>query len=132
MLSRSTSCPYRGICPLTAFLDTLAPPRRSGKIQATTVVLCLTILALFASTTAYMVVSFLYYQSSTLQSLILSGIELWSEGDFPLNFPVQRPLKLVTDYSELQPCASTGTLTLNVRLPAPECSLPPLTSLRSA
>ena len=47
--------------------------RHTGKIRLTTVVLCLTIFALFTSTTIYTVTSIIFYLSNLLNAFVSSG-----------------------------------------------------------
>ena len=42
----------------------------------------------------------------------MAGRILWNADD-----PIEGPLKLVKDYSQIQGCASTVALTINVRVP---------------
>ncbi|PIL29565.1 hypothetical protein GSI_08201 [Ganoderma sinense ZZ0214-1] len=87
--------------------------------QPNSIILCLTIFALFASTTAYMVTCMLSCQSIFLKSFISSGYALWSKSsnadvtafsDGPLK---QTPGK---DYTMIHSCASTAAITTNITL----------------
>ena len=81
--------------------------------QPTTIVLCLTILALFASTTVYVVTSILQCQWYFLSTLA-NGYSLW-----PSSPPVIRPSPELLPGNSGEPvlvgaCASAATLTVNV------------------
>ncbi len=95
-------------------------PSIRKQTTTTSIVLCLTILALFASTTTYMVTCMLSCQYVFLKAFISSGYALWSY-NVDLKFP-DGPSRLVKDYSRLHSCGSTAAITINVRLPL-QCAL---------
>ena len=80
------------------------------------ITLCLTILALLTSTTIYVVIFVLSYQSDFLRSFITSGRYLWlpPSNSTAVDYPVDGPLQLVGDYAQLESCAGTVALTINV------------------
>ena len=79
----------------------------------TTIVLCLALLVLFASTTIHVTTNVLFHLSNILSDVITSKSSLWSYGGYVemRGFPAQ----VVKDYSRAQACASTAALTVNVR-----------------
>lgn len=88
--------------------------RRNPKAQPTAVALCLTIIALFASTTTHVVATLLRYQTTLLNTVLTTNV-LWSY-DVPIDTLWQTKV-VVKDYSPIQSCAGTVALTINVRLP---------------
>lgn len=100
--------------------------RRSGKIQPTAVILCLTILALFTSTTIYVVAYFFYYHTFLMSEFLSAAENLWS---FDLSSATPPPQWSYPDDAVqalfhsiwVQACGSAATLTVNVRLPQTSC-----------
>ena len=97
------------VYPLTS---TNASGRRTstGRIRVPAIVLALTILALFTSTTIYLVYTILMVKSSILNDLLFSPNLLWSLPYGSLELP-KTPFK---DYTLDQQCAGTLALTINV------------------
>ena len=85
--------------------------RRSRRIPPTAIILSSAILILFASTTIYMVTTILFYLSQFLGNL--KGADLYTDGGGVVNAV---PEYLGNRDSPLHACASTATLTINVRL----------------
>ena len=79
----------------------------------TTIVLCLALLGLFASTTIHVITNILFHLSNILSDVVTSKASLWSYGGYVemRGFPAD----VVKDYSRAQACASTAALTVNVR-----------------
>ena len=96
--------------------------RHTGKVRPTTVVLCLTILALFTSTTIYTVTSIIFYLSNFLNAFVSSGGTLWAYSS-PVDFSAVPPTLLQENLAtaRLWACASPATLTTNVRLISSRC-----------
>ena len=86
--------------------------RTRKRTPPTAVILSLTILALFTSTTIYMIASILFYLSQLLTKI--AGLDLYYVED---ELSIDMAAAFVKDYSPLHACASTATLTTNVRLP---------------
>ncbi|PIL33724.1 hypothetical protein GSI_04349 [Ganoderma sinense ZZ0214-1] len=91
--------------------------QHTRKIRRTTIVLCLTILALFTSTTIYTITSIIFYLSTLLNAVISSGGSLWSYSS-PVDFSAVPPTLLQHSLAtaRLQACAGPATLTINVIL----------------
>ena len=85
-------------------------------------ILCLTIIALFASTTIYNVNYTLFYQSVLSMNYIKSGRALWTpSSSAAIEYPTD-PLELVKDCSGLtDQCGCTATLTVNVSVSLSRC-----------
>ena len=111
----------RCVLPIQAHLNVslltlLRGIRRGKRARCSAIVLCLMSLGLFASTTTYVVVFVLSHQSDFLRAFIMSGQALWLPHGGPVvNYPVEGPLGLVRDYSELEVCVGTTALAINVR-----------------
>ena len=85
--------------------------------RPTSIVLCLTIFALFASTTIFSVNYTLFNQSLLLTDYIKSSRALWTAADHDAAIEYwysTDPLKLVKDYSGLTDCGCTAALTVNI------------------
>ncbi|KAI1786143.1 hypothetical protein LXA43DRAFT_1034827 [Ganoderma leucocontextum] len=106
-----------GVLTILSMLSIWALTRRGStrKQRPTTIVLCLTILALFTSTTVYVVTCILSCQFVFLKAFISSGYALWSYNGIDIKFP-DGPSKLVKDYSRIHSCASTAAITINITL----------------
>ncbi|KAM5537901.1 hypothetical protein V8D89_008377 [Ganoderma adspersum] len=91
--------------------------QHTGKIRPTTIVLCLTILALFTSTTIYTVTSIILYLSNFLNAFVSSGGTLWAYSS-PIDFSAVPPTLLQDSLAtaRLRACAAPATLTINVIL----------------
>ncbi len=77
--------------------------------------LSLTILALFTSTTTYLVVTIIFYQAYFLQAFLWAGYELWFQGIDVRGFTDQSPIFLLKSSQSWPPfCARTVTFTINV------------------
>ena len=102
-----------------------APIRGDGKAQVPSIVLALTLLALFTSTTVNFVYTILAVQSSML-NLLISVVEvLLPLSPAQIDFP--RPELLFKDYGFAQECAWTSALSVNVgQLPSPHFLATPL------
>ena len=93
--------------------------RRYKKIRPTAVTLSITILALYASTTIYVVTSILEYQSYFLESFLYSYGSVWTSSPALsiafLDIPGQSSLNLDAP-SLVKQCTSAATLTVNVSI----------------
>ncbi|PIL28972.1 hypothetical protein GSI_09019 [Ganoderma sinense ZZ0214-1] len=83
------------------------------KTQVTTIILSLTIFALFTSTTIYTVTSILSTQTVFSFDLIYAGPSLWTNSNLYFAPDV---IAFVEDYTQLNYCSSTAALTLNITL----------------
>ena len=93
---------------------------RRRKTQAATIILSLTILTLFTSTTMFVVVTFIYNETSPLDGFlpVPSGGKLWSF-DPPVDFDYPRSIgDLQKDYTSLYQRTGTTALMINVCLPS--------------
>ena len=86
--------------------------RSSRKTRHTTVILSLTIFALFFSMTIYAVTWLLSTQSGSLMSLITSGIVLLHGCNIYMG--IDSLQQRVEDYTQLQSRTGTAALTINV------------------
>ena len=93
--------------------------RRVRRAQVSAIMLSLTILALFGSTTAYLAITVVSYQANFLQTFLWSGYELWFQGT-DVGLPLSNngaPIPLIKPSQDWPPfCARTATFTINVRL----------------
>ena len=107
---------------LTFFSEYRCRIRRSEYSRTrrlTSIVLCLTTFALFASTTIFSVNYTLFNQSFLLTDYIKSSRAMWtSAAAVEYRYPTD-PLKLVKDYSGLTDCGCTAALTVNVSSASP-------------
>ncbi|PIL28049.1 hypothetical protein GSI_09801 [Ganoderma sinense ZZ0214-1] len=93
--------------------------QRNGRIHRATVILCLTILALFSSTTVYTVTTILRYQADTIASFVYSSEAIWSYST-PIDSSGVPPE--LADYEglfearRLHACTSATTLAVNIVL----------------
>ena len=100
-------------------MRSVIPRRRgTGRIQPTAIILSLTVLALFSSTTLYVAICILYYQYDFLNFFVRSGELLWTGSVYFAGRP-DRPLGVTgtLNIPMLQACVGSATLTLNVRFP---------------
>ncbi|PIL32081.1 hypothetical protein GSI_06786 [Ganoderma sinense ZZ0214-1] len=93
--------------------------RRNGRIRRTTVVLCLTILALFTSTTVYMITTILRYQADAIAYYFYSSQAIWSYS-MPIDSlgvpPELADYQGLFEARRLHACTSATTLAINVVL----------------
>ena len=87
-------------------------------MQPTVIVLCLTILVLFASTTTYVVTSILNYYATWMDDLLGMTPYMWFSvnTDECWNYPLDITPGWTNSIEWVQACGSPATLTTNVRL----------------
>ncbi|PIL28060.1 hypothetical protein GSI_09812 [Ganoderma sinense ZZ0214-1] len=104
-----------GLLTILSVWSLYALTQRGGGVQPTAIVLSLTILALLASTTIYMIISILSWQTDFATIFMWAGRLLWNyDEDIDFRMPFQN---LIGGISEpLQACAGTAALTINVIL----------------
>ncbi|KAM5535321.1 hypothetical protein V8D89_011006 [Ganoderma adspersum] len=105
-----------GVLTVLSVLAVWALTRRKGQPNAR--VLCLTILTLFASTTAYMVTCMLSCQYIFLDAFLSSASALSSSSVQPSTLLDAGPSKAAEhiDYLRIHSCASTAAITTNITL----------------
>ncbi|KAM5536749.1 hypothetical protein V8D89_009588 [Ganoderma adspersum] len=95
-----------------ASIYALTQRRSGGRIRIPAIVLALTLLILFISTTVYLVYTILSVQSGIMNTFLYSANVLW-----PIPYgDVEIPTGLFKDYNMAQQCAGTATLTINILL----------------
>ncbi|KAM5536427.1 hypothetical protein V8D89_009863 [Ganoderma adspersum] len=110
-----------GILTVLCVISVYGLAKRVGRAQLGAIMLSLTILALFGSTTVYLVITVISYQANFLQTFLWAGYELWFQGaDVGPGFSpsdVQSPIPLLKPSQDWPPfCARTATFTINVIL----------------
>lgn len=116
MLSLPSASHVRFICLRSGSNIHISACRRNASSRPTTViVLGLTMLMLWASTTTYVVTCILYYRYDILNSFLTAGDGLWTFGH-GIFLDFRPPPDLLEDYTSLQSCTSTAALTVNVSL----------------
>ncbi|KAM5536425.1 hypothetical protein V8D89_009861, partial [Ganoderma adspersum] len=90
---------------------------RSGRILPTAVLLCLTILILFTSTTIYMITCINFYHSASMSDFIDAAAAFWSYEPCDFTWVIPHNINsLFTRDTLVLGCASAGSLTINVTL----------------
>ncbi|TBU40622.1 hypothetical protein BD309DRAFT_899608 [Dichomitus squalens] len=103
-----------GIFVILTVASVYALMQRSGRLQRSSIALSLTLFVLFVSTTVYLVITLLASQSTILQAIFLSATALWG---LPSTQFINAPNSATTkDYTGIQSCAGTATLTINILL----------------
>ena len=123
LLTRCVFHPSQRVDLVSSLIITVPAISRNGRTRHTAIILCLAILALFTSTTIYLVIRVLDYHTSLMSDFIMFAVNVCSgcfdpTGHKPpkiLDYP-NDPLA-ASDWTQwAQSCASTAALTVNVRL----------------
>ncbi|PIL28058.1 hypothetical protein GSI_09810 [Ganoderma sinense ZZ0214-1] len=105
---------------VVVFIQAVYALTRSLRTKPPTIFLSITVLALFASTTAYVVVTIINNEVSYLARLLDSPTEIWALDPFLFGFSytstLVEQLELYKDYTWLYQQASTATAMVNIIL----------------